>query len=100
MGRILGGHAIAGCAALDIGSGAGRVDITLVRDTVPERWSASTSSESSWISLLDVQRQVSAPSRPLTTTVGSSTAGAWAGPPTRIRRAAGQGSPDRVLRNQ
>ena len=32
MGRILGGHAIAGCAALDIGSGAGRVDITLVRD--------------------------------------------------------------------
>jgi ubiquinone/menaquinone biosynthesis C-methylase UbiE len=30
--RILGGHRIAGCAALDIGSGAGGIDITLVRD--------------------------------------------------------------------
>jgi SAM-dependent methyltransferase len=32
VGRILGGHAIAGCAVLDIGSGAGGVDIALVRE--------------------------------------------------------------------
>jgi ubiquinone/menaquinone biosynthesis C-methylase UbiE len=30
--RVLGGHDIAGCAVLDIGSGAGGVDIALVRD--------------------------------------------------------------------
>ncbi len=32
VARIVGGHRIAGCEALDIGSGAGGADITLVRD--------------------------------------------------------------------
>jgi ubiquinone/menaquinone biosynthesis C-methylase UbiE len=32
VARILGGHSVAGCATLDVGSGAGGVDITLVRD--------------------------------------------------------------------
>jgi SAM-dependent methyltransferase len=32
VARILGGHEIAGCVVLDIGSGAGGADITLVRD--------------------------------------------------------------------
>jgi SAM-dependent methyltransferase len=33
VARIVGGHDIAGCAVLDIGSGAGGVDLTLVRDS-------------------------------------------------------------------
>lgn len=33
VARILGGHDVAGCAVLDIGSGAGGVDLTLVRDS-------------------------------------------------------------------